>query len=170
MLPLLAALVLWIPAVIGWGLPWALFRRQVLGTPTVPLDIIEPICGLAMLAGLATWLNLWRPIDGNGGRGAWIAGLLLLALRWRWCGFPSISLRWTAAAVAGLGLVALAGNRPPLVYDAGLYYLQSMAWIRSAQALPGLANLQGRFAFSPVWFPLAAILQHLDTAGASAPN
>jgi hypothetical protein len=168
MLPLLAALVLWIPSVLGWGIPWVLFRQRVSGTSRIPVDLVEPIWGLAMLAGLATWINLWLPIDDRVVWAVWVAGLALLAVRVRVCGWPRLSLWLVAAALAWLVVVAFIGNRPPVIYDSGLYYLQSMAWIRTARALPGLANLHGRFGFSPLWFPLATLLQPLGARAYTA--
>jgi|WetSurSiteA1Bulk_404760.scaffolds.fasta_scaffold11719_2 hypothetical protein len=41
-------------------------------------------------------------------------------------------------------------------YDTGLYYAQSIKWIEHYPAIPGLANVHGRFGFNSTWLMLAA--------------
>jgi hypothetical protein len=83
-------------------------------------------------------------------------------------------LRASTVTVAGLWLLLLAAlaNRPPQLYDAGLYHLQTIQWIRAAPAPLGLANLHARFGYNSAWFPLAAVLQLpvWSTAAGFAPN
>jgi len=156
----------------GWGLPWVVLRWRLADVRTrrVPFDIIEPFCGLAVLAGMATWLNLWQPLDWHAIWGVWGAGLVLLAIRVRFFGWRLGLPSWRLAAggVGWLLIVIFAGNRAPAIYDTGLYHLQSMTWISTARALPGLANLHVRLAFAPVWFPLATLLQPLADSALSA--
>jgi hypothetical protein len=44
---------------------------------------------------------------------------------------------------------AFISSNQPLIFDAGLYHLQSIQWIESYSVVPGLANLHGRFGFNP---------------------
>ena len=41
---------------------------------------------------------------------------------------------------------------PIIVYDSGLYHIQSMRWISSYPIIPGLGNLHGRLAFNSSYF------------------
>jgi hypothetical protein len=45
----------------------------------------------------------------------------------------------------------------PLLYDTGLYHIQSIKWIEEYATLPGLANLHHRFGFNPIVFNLSAL-------------
>ncbi|WP_036058889.1 hypothetical protein [Leptospira sp. P2653] len=46
---------------------------------------------------------------------------------------------------------------PPFAYDSGLYHIQSIKWIQEYSAVPGLANLHGRFGFNPNIFTIFAL-------------
>jgi hypothetical protein len=50
----------------------------------------------------------------------------------------------------------------PNNYDTGLYHLQSIKWIETYPAVPGLANLHGRFGFNPNIFTLFALTAAKD--------
>lgn len=39
-----------------------------------------------------------------------------------------------------------------LDYDAGLYHIQAIKWIKNYPAVPGLGNLHGRLAYNSLWF------------------
>ena len=45
----------------------------------------------------------------------------------------------------------------PQIYDSGLYHIQSIKWIEEYAAVPGLANLHGRFGFNSNLFTLFAL-------------
>lgn len=46
---------------------------------------------------------------------------------------------------------------PPLLYDTGLYHLQTIKWIEEYPVVPGLANLHSRFGFNSNLFSLYAL-------------
>lgn len=50
----------------------------------------------------------------------------------------------------------------PPVYDAGLYYLQTIRWMESYRVVPGLANLHVRLGFNSNIFLLAAFFGFAD--------
>ncbi len=51
---------------------------------------------------------------------------------------------------------------PPIVYDSGLYHIQSIEWIENYPVIPGLANLHNRFGFNPNIFILFAATSFED--------
>ncbi len=55
----------------------------------------------------------------------------------------------------GINLMVTLG--PPLNYDSGLYHIQAIKWINEFPAVPGLANLHGRFGFNPNIFTFFAL-------------
>jgi hypothetical protein len=65
----------------------------------------------------------------------------------------------SAAFVAVAFFVAL---NDPIKYDSGLYHIQSIKWIEAYKAVPGLANLHGRFGFNPNIFTFFALTSLYD--------
>ncbi|EMJ47123.1 LIC_10190 family membrane protein [Leptospira santarosai] len=51
---------------------------------------------------------------------------------------------------------------PPMVYDSGLYHIQSIKWIQEYSIVPGLANVHGRFGFNPNVFTVFALTSLKD--------
>ena len=47
---------------------------------------------------------------------------------------------------------------PIIVYDSGLYHIQSMRWISSYPIIPGLGNLYGRLAFNSSYFLFLSLI------------
>ena len=63
---------------------------------------------------------------------------------------------WAAAVV--IFLYVLTRPHFQLNYDSGLYYFQTLRWIRSFSIVPGLGNLHGRFGFNLGIFLIAAVV------------
>jgi hypothetical protein len=150
--------VLWLPAIVGWGLPAFWLRRRVLAERApAAFDIVEPLAGLAFLGAFATLLNFWAPVN----QIAWL-GLALgwagLGVRlWR-SGWPRVTWAQAAAGVAFLGLLAYLCRGPLRNYDSGLYYVTAVEWMRQNVAPLGLANLHGRIGFGSLWLAVVAAL------------
>jgi hypothetical protein len=76
-----------------------------------------------------------------------------------WETFRSVKKRWhvllfTLPFVALCTMIAL---NAPYIYDSALYHIPSIKWIEAYPAVPGLANLQGRFGFDPNIFTFFAL-------------
>ena len=54
-------------------------------------------------------------------------------------------------------LVIIEGADVPKVGDSGLYHIQTIKWIESYRAVPGLGNLHSFFAWNSMWYPLLAL-------------
>ena len=75
---------------------------------------------------------------------------------WSSKGFTAIDAFVAATLVL---LAGLAGSPPSQVYDSGLYHYQLMEWYRSYGAVPGVALLHPRLAFTSSVFALEAIAE-----------
>ncbi len=157
-LPTLLALGAWIPALIGMG-------------TLVPIDLPDDvrlgtrgILGLGVLSIAAQWVGLVAPIGPGVSLALFAGGLAAFAFRAR----PLLAdLRRAMVPLAGL-LALAALQEPSGPYDAGLYYLQAIEWIRRGPPVFGLANLHGRFGFNSSWWIDAAALELPGMRGGSA--
>lgn len=122
------------------------------------MTILFGLCCITVLGG--AW-SLVAPL----GPGAAAGGLAVLALSAAILRFvPGKAPRTEPSRLATvflLGLViviAAAQTAGPIsVYDTSLYHIQAIRWIEQHPAVPGLANLYDRLAFSPPWFEAQAL-------------
>jgi hypothetical protein len=158
MLMIFFHLLLWLPAVSGWG------RGAVRLLNRIQIQVLDEDwlivhwLGLISLTALATLLNFFVPINWWIAMGAMLGGWVLWVLK----GGPKAILNDKSLSLVGfiwLGVVAFAANHPPASYDSGLYHLQSIEWTSQYALSPGLANLHARFGYNSSWFSLGAILQ-----------
>lgn len=168
MLPILLNLVLWLPAVHGWGAVFAWLRRRYGGLPAAGYEEIEALLGVCVVATLATLLHFFVAINGWAAGGLLAGGWLLAGLRLRAERKAKVSGALLAAGAIWLVVLALAAAQPPRNYDTGLYYLQSIAWLRAGPLAVGLGNLHGRLAYNSSWFAAAAALEVPGLAGSGA--
>lgn len=139
---------------------------RLLGWAGNPIDRL--FLGLAATNTVFTGCSLFLPITGTV---ALVTGLLLLAgafavdpalpqrawdqLRQRARAWRSHKALVAACMLLG-GFAWCAAMDKPTLYDAGLYYLQALRWTAEHPAIPGLANLHGRFGFDPNIFTFVA--------------
>ncbi len=117
----------------------------------------------AVVALLEIW-NLFLPVHADVSIG--LAGIALcgiLANRgvlWRELQRVRITFGWAFLVwVALIAYIALRAAGPCNHYDTGLYAAAAVRWITTFPAVPGLANLYGRFGFDSSLFQLVAALQ-----------
>jgi hypothetical protein len=151
------ALLVWIPAVVGWAgwLPWL---RRRLGDAAPAFDVWEPVAGLAALATVATIVHFVAGLSPRVDAAVLVAGWTLLWLRLRRTP-PRIASSVAVLATVWLAILAFGASRPPRAGDAGLYYLQTIDWLTGQPLALGLGNLHGRLAFNSSWFAVAAVLE-----------
>jgi hypothetical protein len=160
MLPILLALAVWYPAIIGLGAPLLALRAR--GHPSPEEDNLtwSALAGMAVMSVLIIGLNFFAPARP-------VVGLALLAAGWSLLIFCQRRWRLFVAPVpfafvlAGLMLVTLAWSaaQSPFNYETGLYQLPSVKWFTHSRAPLGLANLLGQFGFNSAWFAFAAALE-----------
>lgn len=152
MIPAALSLVVWLPAIWGFGA----FVR-VRGGPMFRLAI-SGLAGLATLAAAAVALNLFVALS---------PALALCALAVGWASFAAQGRRllagagWREAAIilAIVVLLAAVTQFPARYYDAGLYFLPSVRWAQEWPQVRGLASLHPRLGYNSSWFALAAITE-----------
>jgi hypothetical protein len=137
-----------------------------------PERTVTALFGLCCLTALAGGFSLAAPL----GLGALGAGLAVLAAsatvlvvvppqaprsaQWH---LVEAGLAGLAAAVA----VVQTASRIS-VHDSGLYHIQAIRWIQQFPAVPGLANLHERLAFSAPWFEAQALFDPVLVGGPPA--
>jgi hypothetical protein len=159
---------LWLPALLGLGLPLSglldlAARRRVPGVALRAL--LDACCGIFTMATLAAALGLVLPVYPLLST-ALLSGGWLLAIRSRrrWTGAPARAWRCLAIVAA---IVLLADARGIPCYDTGLYHLQAVRWITNGPTPRGLANLFGPLGSNSAWFAFAAALETPGLLGRS---
>ena len=132
------------------------------GTTSYPAPVAS-ILGLAVLSLIPALLNFFIPIGlvANG------VSLLLgvIAAIWAKQHLQQLLAQWRAlignnkvlTAVVVLLVCGLA-SRQSIWIDEGVYHAQYIKWIETYKIIPGLGNVQHRFAFNSHWHVLAALM------------
>ncbi|WP_165022828.1 LIC_10190 family membrane protein [Dysgonomonas sp. ZJ279] len=84
-------------------------------------------------------------------------GALYETISTRLAGLPVWSKAALAISVAAIFLLA---STTPLLYDEGLYHLQTMMWSEQYSVVPGLGNLHGRLAFNSNFLLLSTLFNY----------
>ncbi len=152
---------------------WLLCASALLGIGAIALRCLRlrmiPInafwLGLAASASILEVYHLVRPVDSAIGLSLLVFGIAGLASNRALVGALLGDLRRLDRAsivllLAILAVLAVRSSGPCNHYDTGLYGAATVRWLVSYPALPGLANLHGRFGFNSALFPVVAVLQH----------
>src|SRR5689334_12704183 len=105
MLLFLVALLVWLPALAGWALPWAMLRQRLGGPKLQTFDGSDGIAALAVLAALSVLLNFVLPLTSLVSGLVVLVGWLLLAWRWAAARPPRLPLRVLVGAAVGLSAI-----------------------------------------------------------------
>ncbi|MFI5181978.1 MAG: LIC_10190 family membrane protein [Thermoanaerobaculia bacterium] len=168
MLAVLAGLLIWVPALLGWG---SLVLPALLGGRLCEDDdtglALRGFAGLGVLGTAGAALNLLVGLGPALAAGAALVGLALFAREAKVLG--RTFTKADALALSGLALlVAFFASGPIRLFDTGLYHLPAVAWTTAGPIPAGLANLHRRFGLNSLWFPAAALLELPLLAGRSA--
>jgi hypothetical protein len=160
MLPILLACAIWLPALVGLGIPLSGFLRRLGGSASIGIAERTALCGfLGMFTAsvLAAAANLIVPIYPVVSSAILISGwLLVIVHRQLWLRLPCRG--WRLAGIIFITTVFI-DARGRAWYDTGLYHMQAVRWITQGPLPRGLANLDGRLGFNSAWFTLAASLE-----------
>ena len=168
MLAVLVALLVWVPALLGWGdavLP-ALLGGQLRENDEAGLAL-RGFVGLGFLGTLGAALNFFAGLGPTLSVTVALVGLLLFARR-IWGSHGPLALGDVTALAALALVISLFASGPIRLYDTGLYHLQAVAWTTAGPVPAGLANLHRRFGLDSLWFPAAALLELPGFAGRGA--
>lgn len=118
--------------------------------------IIPLFTGLTVVTVLAMTAHLFMPLGGFFML-VLSAGALIIALRWRRLialSLPSYyPLTWVVLVF--LFVISLENvTHAPTNLDTGLYHAQTIRWFETYRIVPGLGNLQLRYAFNSSWLVL----------------
>jgi hypothetical protein len=160
MLPVLVAVLVWIPALVGLGSPVTNALRRATGAVVSGAALRAAVAGLlgmfvaaTVTAGANFFVAAYPFVSG----GLLVAGwILVLRERRRWLRLPGRA--WRTAGVVAL-IVALADARGMRLYDAGIYHLQAVKWVTSGPLPRGLANLFGSLGYNCAWFTFTAAVE-----------
>jgi len=119
---------------------------------------------LAWHLALAITVWAWVPIAVAGATGAWMA-----RKDWTRALQPVLEGRSGLAGLLVLALLAVAALTlgPERQYDTALYHLQSVRWAQAYPVLPGLANVDSRFAMNSSFFLFGALVETVQIGGKS---
>lgn len=140
--------------------------KKLLNYNTVNADLNAPLASILGLSGLSfvpVLLNFFIPI------GLWanVTALVLALISAIWAKKTFIALyhNWKdlignnklVSTIVVLLVCALA-SRQSIWIDEGVYHAQYIKWLETFKIVPGLGNIQHRFAFNSHWHVLASLL------------
>lgn len=147
-LKVLLSLVLWTPALMGWGA--AVYRSS--------LVFEQGLLGITLVTLVALWWNLLFPVGTALPVVLWGAGVAFFLVRNGHAAFWRAPRNLALAAFAAL-LTASNIFFSEFGWDVGFYYLPIIEWA-SQQSVPlGLANLFPWFGHNNSWFTFSAALR-----------
>jgi hypothetical protein len=111
------------------------------------------ILGLLSFGFLGCLLNFLIPLSPAVQFAVLVGGVILAVIGRR--GLRNQTVVWVAVGIAFI--YVLTHHLSFLASDAGLYYLQTMRWIREYHVVPGLGNLHGRLAYNSMLFLIAGV-------------
>jgi len=159
---------------LGWT-TWRLIARMGFAGFEEPLPAeLLSLVGLALLTGVVQFVSLFWAINSAvqlmaggvlvglavGQRRALAVELGRGKAQWQAGG-------WRATLVMGLIWLWLLTLATTLTtnFDAGLYHLQTLRWLKEYPAVPGLGNLHGRLAFNPSVFGPTVLYRYTTPGG-----
>lgn len=173
---MIACLLVWAWAAgVGWLVGTAVLR--VLGAagvrgpwPERPVTILFGLCCCVVLGGawsLAAPLGLPAAAAGIALLAASLAIVLVVPAQAPQTELRAREVTLLVSLLIGLAAaVALAQTASPIaVADTALYHIQAIRWIEQYAAVPGLANLHDRLAFSAPWFEAQALFDPVLLGG-----
>ncbi len=151
-IPAALAMLVWFPAILGFGAWWR--------SDNGPLGrlAVAGMIGLATMSALAVAIHVIVPISPEIAAAALVLGWVAFAVFARRL-LSGIRLEHVAVVTLIALVLAAITQLPARHYDAGLYQLQSVKWIREYAQIRGIASLHRRFGFNSSWFALAALVE-----------
>jgi len=119
------------------------------------------LVGLTVFGTLAAFVSVLIPLS-LAAAVLLAAGALLLFIivrpRWHWTLRRPDAAQWLAALVMLLAFLIVWANSTDVASnpDTNLYHAQTIHWVESFRAVPGLGNLNGRLAYNSDWLVLNA--------------
>lgn len=148
---------LWCPAIVGWGVAARTIRGDVL--PRERLELADIPAGYLALAAVATVANFFVPLDAVVAAAACVTGWLFFGAAFGRRALPSRRTAMVAALV--VLAVSIAASQPVhYSFDAMLYHLPTMKWVRESAVPLGLANLHPRLGYNSAALLLSTLVSN----------
>ncbi len=154
---------------ICWLYGWLAVKliEKIFGIESQEIDpLLYMLAGLILLTSLGAFFTLFLALN-------WQAiGLIILGavailmvgsrrriLVYPWQLIDTRSLAWPVWVLLGVVFVSILVNavKLPANPDTALYHAQTIHWIEAYRVVPGLGNLQSRFAYNSDWLVLNAL-------------
>ncbi len=119
------------------------------------------LTGLVLVTTIAILLNFMLPLSGAA-LGMVIAAVIIMARwkslkeHWRFASGRAHILFWVLTALVAAAVLEQSTHLPGNP-DTGLYHAQTIRWIESYRVVPGLGNLNARFAYNSSWLVVNAL-------------
>jgi hypothetical protein len=157
-LPILLAVLAWMPALAGLG---GVVRH---GGDGRLRPAIAGLLGIGILGAASTIANFFAPISAAVAMLFWAAGVALFLVRRRWLLEETRNADLVVFALVAIVAVPLAWPRDWMNYDTGLYHLQAVRWMREHAVPLGLAHVHNRLGFNSLFHAAAAALEFFPAA------
>ena len=109
-------------------------------------------------------IYLFRPVSNEFWKISFLLGVLILAWK-RYKHRTAITItKFHYLSITSAFLLLINSTTESTYYDLGLYYLPLSSWMEQFPVIPGLANLHGRFAYSPQHIVLATSMNDIFNA------
>jgi hypothetical protein len=119
------------------------------------------LAGMAAISTLATFLSLFIKLALTAQLITLAGGLLILIWLWRTSRLKFSLPKWHPLGIVLGALILLTAleisTHTPGNPDTGLYHAQTIRWIETFPAVPGLGNLHSRLAYNSSWLTLNAL-------------
>lgn len=138
---------------------FGIYSSKSLNISSNPIETL--LLGLVVTNTLSSYLSLFFPIDLYITAFFVFCALAILFFKWNDIkDFAQSILQRKYILLYSISFIVIAFNislGPATNYDSGLYHIQAIKWIHEYAAVPGLANLHGRFGFNPNIFTLFSL-------------
>lgn len=168
MLLVLLALLYMLALTFLYGSAATILLERYLPSPTeqrLPFFVVG-LTGMLVLALIAGYLSLFMKIGALANLIVLLGAIVLYLLLRRQVNDLArnhITALKTAPFLIVMLLVFLCAlalievTEQPKDGDTGLYHLQTIKWIETYHVVPGLGNLDARYAWNSMWYPLSAL-------------
>jgi hypothetical protein len=168
MLLVLLALLYMLALTFLYGSAATILLERYLPSPTeqrLPFSVVG-LTGMLVLALITGYLSLFMKIGALANLIVLLGAIVLYLLHRRQVNdlarnhITALKTAPLLIAVLVVFLCALAlieATEQPKDGDTGLYHLQTIKWIETYHVVPGLGNLDARYAWNSMWYPLSAL-------------
>jgi hypothetical protein len=122
------------------------------------------LTGLLLSIFILQVIYLFRPVSSDFWKISFLLGILILAWK-KYKHKTAITItKFHYLSISSAFLLLMNSTTESNYYDLGLYYVPLSSWMEQFPVIPGLANIHGRFAYSPQHIVLATSMNDIFNA------